>query len=259
MPFVEDASKTGPLEVLVAGRGEPVTVFAHGLASASIDETRPFGSGVRGSRVFLHFRGHGATVGPDDAVDISQRRAVRADVRGGAVRRSAGARRIAGRRGRAESRLDVPRGVRPAGPRPSLDHRRAATRPGGSADAAHGRDGGASRPHRHRRGARCGAAGGGADAPRRGCLGVAPGRRARLFERRPWRGRCASCPRSTRYRGVPTSRGSPARCWSSGRTTTTPTRPPWPASSRPGSRVRPCGSSTASGWSGVTAPRYVDS
>jgi pimeloyl-ACP methyl ester carboxylesterase len=40
-------------------------VFAHGLAS-SIDETRPFGSGVAGSRVFFHFRGHGATVGPDE-------------------------------------------------------------------------------------------------------------------------------------------------------------------------------------------------
>jgi 3-oxoadipate enol-lactonase len=48
----------GPLEVLVTGSGQPVTVFAHGLAS-SIDETRPFGSGVRGTRVFFHFRGHG--------------------------------------------------------------------------------------------------------------------------------------------------------------------------------------------------------
>ena len=54
----------GHVETLVTGRGEPVTVFAHGLA-ASIDETRPFGSGVEGSRVFFHFRGHGATVGPE--------------------------------------------------------------------------------------------------------------------------------------------------------------------------------------------------
>jgi pimeloyl-ACP methyl ester carboxylesterase len=53
----------GALEVLVTGRGDPVTVFAHGLAS-SVDETRPFGSGVRGSRVFFHFRGHGATFAP---------------------------------------------------------------------------------------------------------------------------------------------------------------------------------------------------
>lgn len=60
MPTVE--GPTGPLEVLVTGRGDPVTVFAHGLAG-SIAETRPFGSGVVGTRVFLHFRGHGASAG----------------------------------------------------------------------------------------------------------------------------------------------------------------------------------------------------
>jgi pimeloyl-ACP methyl ester carboxylesterase len=62
MPLVEGPD--GPLEVLVTGSGDPVTVFAHGLAG-SIDETRPFGSGVIGSRVFLHFRGHGASYAPD--------------------------------------------------------------------------------------------------------------------------------------------------------------------------------------------------
>ena len=56
------AGPDGPIECLVTGGGTPVTVFAHGLA-ASIDETRPFGSGVDGKRVFFHFRGHGATVG----------------------------------------------------------------------------------------------------------------------------------------------------------------------------------------------------
>ena len=50
----------GPLECLASGSGAPVTVFAHGLAG-SIDETRPFGSGVNGTRVFFHFRGHGAS------------------------------------------------------------------------------------------------------------------------------------------------------------------------------------------------------
>jgi hypothetical protein len=35
------------VEYLVTGGGEPVTVFAHGLAG-SIPETRPFGSGVGG-------------------------------------------------------------------------------------------------------------------------------------------------------------------------------------------------------------------
>jgi pimeloyl-ACP methyl ester carboxylesterase len=52
------------VDYLVTGRGEPVTVFAHGLAGA-IDETRPFGSGVRGTRAFLHFRGHGASSAPE--------------------------------------------------------------------------------------------------------------------------------------------------------------------------------------------------
>lgn len=60
MPTVDGPS--GPLEVLVTGRGQPVTVFAHGLAG-SIAETRPFGSGVAGTKVFLHFRGHGASAG----------------------------------------------------------------------------------------------------------------------------------------------------------------------------------------------------
>jgi pimeloyl-ACP methyl ester carboxylesterase len=64
VPLVEGPE--GPLEVLVTGRGEPVTAFAHGLAS-SIEETRPFGSGVLGTRVFLHFRGHGATAAPQTA------------------------------------------------------------------------------------------------------------------------------------------------------------------------------------------------
>ena len=51
----------GSLEFITTGSGLPATVFAHGLAG-SIATTRPFGSGVRGSRTFLHFRGHGASV-----------------------------------------------------------------------------------------------------------------------------------------------------------------------------------------------------
>jgi pimeloyl-ACP methyl ester carboxylesterase len=62
VPFVDGPD--GSVEVVVSGRGEPITVFAHGLAS-SIAETRPFGSGVDGTRVFLHFRGHGRTSSPD--------------------------------------------------------------------------------------------------------------------------------------------------------------------------------------------------
>lgn len=56
MPFIDGPS--GPLECLVNGSGDPVTMFAHGFAG-SISETRPFGSGVVGLRVFFHFRGHG--------------------------------------------------------------------------------------------------------------------------------------------------------------------------------------------------------
>ncbi|MFL6240138.1 MAG: alpha/beta fold hydrolase [Actinomycetes bacterium] len=51
------------LEYLGSGSGVPVTVFAHGL-SGSIAETRPLGSGVDGTRVFFHFRGHGDSAAP---------------------------------------------------------------------------------------------------------------------------------------------------------------------------------------------------
>jgi pimeloyl-ACP methyl ester carboxylesterase len=48
----------GRLELLTTGRGEPSSVFAHGLAG-SIPTTRPYGARVAGRRTFLHFRGHG--------------------------------------------------------------------------------------------------------------------------------------------------------------------------------------------------------
>ena len=54
----------GSLEFITTGSGLPATVFAHGLVG-SIATTRPFGSGVRGSRTFLHFRGHGASAAPE--------------------------------------------------------------------------------------------------------------------------------------------------------------------------------------------------
>lgn len=59
------AGPEGPIEVRVTGAGQPTTVYAHGLA-ASIDETRPFGSGVRGRGVYFHFRGHGVS-GPGES------------------------------------------------------------------------------------------------------------------------------------------------------------------------------------------------
>lgn len=48
----------GDLEVLTTGRGEPHTLFVHGLAG-SISTTRPYASAVAGTRSFVHLRGHG--------------------------------------------------------------------------------------------------------------------------------------------------------------------------------------------------------
>jgi pimeloyl-ACP methyl ester carboxylesterase len=48
---------------LVTGVGDPVTVFAHGLAG-DIAGTRPLGSAVLGRRVFFQFRGHGRSDAP---------------------------------------------------------------------------------------------------------------------------------------------------------------------------------------------------
>lgn len=46
------------LEYVVYGQGEPVTVFAHGLAG-SISEIKPLAMPLSGTRVLFHFRGHG--------------------------------------------------------------------------------------------------------------------------------------------------------------------------------------------------------
>lgn len=51
------------LEQLITGSGDPVSVFAHGLAGG-IAMTRPLASGVPGRRVFFHFRGHGRSGAP---------------------------------------------------------------------------------------------------------------------------------------------------------------------------------------------------
>ena len=50
--------------MLRTGQGKPATVFVHGLAG-SIDDTRPFASGVTGTRWFVHLRSHGGTGSPD--------------------------------------------------------------------------------------------------------------------------------------------------------------------------------------------------
>ena len=75
------------LEQLVTGVGNPVTVFAHGLAG-DISGTRPLGSAVVGRRVFFHFRGHGrsdAPSGPWSFADLADDLRAVAD-RAGATR-----------------------------------------------------------------------------------------------------------------------------------------------------------------------------
>lgn len=51
----------GPLEILRTGAGAPSTLFVHGLAG-SIGTTRPWSTGVPGTRTFVHLRGHGRSV-----------------------------------------------------------------------------------------------------------------------------------------------------------------------------------------------------
>lgn len=75
------------LERLVTGTGDPVTVFAHGLA-AGIAVTRPFGSAVAGRKLFFQFRGHGrsdAPPGPWSYADLARDLRAIADL-GGATR-----------------------------------------------------------------------------------------------------------------------------------------------------------------------------
>ncbi len=72
------------LECLTTGTGDPVTVFAHGLATG-IAATRPLGSAVRGSRVFLQFRGHGRSdvpPGPWSYLDLARDLRAVADLSG---------------------------------------------------------------------------------------------------------------------------------------------------------------------------------
>ena len=52
--------RIGDVAFTVLGAGAPVTVFAHGLGGSAA-ETRPLAARVRGTRVLLDFRGHGAS------------------------------------------------------------------------------------------------------------------------------------------------------------------------------------------------------
>ena len=61
MPAIEGSA--GQLHYVVTGNGDPTTVFVPGLAQ-SIADTRPFGSAVEGTRVFIDLRGHGGSTAP---------------------------------------------------------------------------------------------------------------------------------------------------------------------------------------------------
>jgi 3-oxoadipate enol-lactonase len=63
MPELEGPA--GALHYVVTGVGDPSTVFVPGMAQ-SIADTRPFGSAVIGSRVFVDLRGHGGSAAPPD-------------------------------------------------------------------------------------------------------------------------------------------------------------------------------------------------
>lgn len=64
-PMTNDLNLPGPDTGYIAtfGSGEPHTLFSHGFAGA-IRDTRPFGTGITGTRHFLHLPGHGGRPSP---------------------------------------------------------------------------------------------------------------------------------------------------------------------------------------------------
>ncbi|HJA61210.1 MAG TPA: alpha/beta hydrolase [Candidatus Brevibacterium intestinavium] len=60
-----DLNLPGPESGYIAtfGSGDPHTLFGHGFAGA-IRDTRPFGTGITGTRHFLHLPGHGGRPSP---------------------------------------------------------------------------------------------------------------------------------------------------------------------------------------------------
>jgi pimeloyl-ACP methyl ester carboxylesterase len=64
VPLIE--GPVGQLHHVITGDGDPTTLFVPGLAQ-SIADTRPFGSAVEGTRVFVDLRGHGGSSAPATA------------------------------------------------------------------------------------------------------------------------------------------------------------------------------------------------
>ncbi|MCF2571804.1 alpha/beta fold hydrolase [Brevibacterium sp. UCMA 11754] len=63
--MTNDLNLPGPDSDYIAtfGSGEPHTLFGHGFAGA-IRDTRPFGTGITGTKHFLHLPGHGGRPSP---------------------------------------------------------------------------------------------------------------------------------------------------------------------------------------------------
>jgi pimeloyl-ACP methyl ester carboxylesterase len=89
--YLVAAAASGPVEYLVTGTGSPVTLLVHGLAG-SVAQTRPFGSGLPGTKVLPHLRGHGGTPVPPDGPGTYAELAAEVD----AVRAATGATRALG-------------------------------------------------------------------------------------------------------------------------------------------------------------------
>ena len=89
--FLTADAPSGAVEYLVTGAGAPVTLLVHGLGGSAA-QPRPFGSGLAGTKVLPHLRGHGATpvpaAGPGGYADLAAET--------GAVRAATGATRALG-------------------------------------------------------------------------------------------------------------------------------------------------------------------
>lgn len=71
--MTNDLNLPGPATEYIAtfGSGEPHTLFGHGFAGA-IRDTRPFGTGVTGTKHFLHLPGHGGRPSPGPGWNYGQ-------------------------------------------------------------------------------------------------------------------------------------------------------------------------------------------
>ncbi|WP_193096058.1 alpha/beta hydrolase [Brevibacterium sp. FME17] len=71
--MTKDLNLPGPDTDYIAtfGSGEPHTLFGHGFAGA-IRDTRPFGTGVTGTKHFLHLPGHGGRPSPGPGWNYGQ-------------------------------------------------------------------------------------------------------------------------------------------------------------------------------------------